>query len=527
MKKKNKKLPVIIASAAVIAAVAVVVTIIVLNSGHRVIKVESFEGVVALVRDSKDTELIDGMSLKSEDIITTGVDGLIELLVDADKHILAQADTAFTIVASGNDKKGKLKIDLVYGTSLIEIENKLAEGSEVEVTTPNATLSVRGTTFETSYTEADNTTVVKVTDGVVNVASDTESVEVSAGQMATVKDDEIEVGQLPIAYNNVTSFAIRHMNSHDYSDIYVKELVGWTYNAVGKDSQKPDGYTNNGVEIGYWVMTEDEVNSILEMTEHAPEDYLDNDDRDMVICAAYDYGDNADDGTMGYVYFKELEDEIYLGIIVSDNGSGALVGTDVKTYLPLTNEEYYSYGFPLSDESVSGDSMEVVETEESIEDETSEKEIALGTMEIKTINSSQTIIVTYNADYYSHNGAYYNLRQEKIADFGNEYGLSEFSGGGKIELYESIDIQNFYSQVKEGCSERGTTMSEANVITLSGRDALVCEEYLDGQLIQTYVAVEEQDSLLAFIINSGDVYDEGDTVIEELEAFLIDMVIVE
>ncbi len=349
-KSKSKLVPIILSLVALCMIIVVIVVVVALNNGHRVIKVESFEGAVSLVRDSDETDIMEGMNLKSEDTVTTGDSGLLQLLVDADKHILAKENTCFTIEASGSDEKGILRIELAYGTSLIEIENKLSDDSSVEVNTPNASLSVRGTTFETSYMETNNTTVVKVTDGVVNVASDTESAEVTAGQMATVRDDEIEVEPLPIAYNNVTPFAIRYMSSHEYSDVYVKELVGWNYNAVDKDSQKPDGYSNNSVEIGYWIMTEDEVNEILETTEHESVEYLKNDDRDMVICAAYDYRNDSNSGTMGYVYYKELEDDMYLGIIVSDLGSGSLVDTNIKTYLSLTNDCYYSIGVYLEGE---------------------------------------------------------------------------------------------------------------------------------------------------------------------------------
>ena len=126
--KKGKKIVLFVGSVALLAVVAAVL-FIVLGGGHRVIKVDEFEGDVTFERNSEEKDIVEGMNLKSEDSITTGDDGLVELLVDTDKHILAQENTSFVIISKGNEKKGKLVIKLNYGTSLVEIENKLNDKS--------------------------------------------------------------------------------------------------------------------------------------------------------------------------------------------------------------------------------------------------------------------------------------------------------------------------------------------------------------------------------------------------------------
>ena len=173
---------------AVILIVAAVIIAVVLKSGHRVIKVDDMDGEVSLERDSSEKDIVEGMNLKSKDMVTTGDDGLLELLVDTDKHILAKQNTCFEIVSNGNEKKGKLKIKLEYGSSLIEIENKLNENSSVEVETPNASLSVRGTTFEVSYSKEDESTFVEVTEGVVEVEAGDEKKTIKEGQTANVSE---------------------------------------------------------------------------------------------------------------------------------------------------------------------------------------------------------------------------------------------------------------------------------------------------------------------------------------------------
>lgn len=199
MKKKGL---IVVAILALVAIVAVVVTVVI-SKGYRVIKVEEFEGEVTLERASEKIEVFEGLKLKSEDTMTTEEDGLVELLVDEDKHILAKENTCFTIQSSGNKKKGKLTIELEYGTSLVEIENKLPDDYEVEVETPNATLSVRGTTFEVVYDKITKITTLVVTEGKVRVKTEDDAITVEAGESAVIEGTEIKVADPEAIVNPV------------------------------------------------------------------------------------------------------------------------------------------------------------------------------------------------------------------------------------------------------------------------------------------------------------------------------------
>ncbi len=192
------------------------------NGGHRVIKVDKVSGEVELEREETKQAIYEGTNLKSQDAVITGQDGQVELLVDSDKHIWAQENTKFKVVSNGDENKGKLKIELQYGTSLVEIEEKLPEGAFFEVETPNAAIGVRGTIFETSYYEDENKTVVLVTSGVVEVTSDTESVMVEAGQSAIVVDDDVEVVVDDIGESNNYTL-INNPNIEDA--YYVEEII--------------------------------------------------------------------------------------------------------------------------------------------------------------------------------------------------------------------------------------------------------------------------------------------------------------
>lgn len=199
MKKKG----LIAIAVLVIVAIVAVVVAVVISKGYRVIKVEEFEGEVTLERSSDEKEVFEGMKLKSEDTVTTEEDGLVELLVDDDKHILAKENTCFTIQSTGNNKKGKLTIELEYGTSLVEIENKLPDGYDVEVETPNASMSVRGTTFEVVYDKITKITTLVVTEGKVRVKTEDDAITVEAGESAVIEGTEIKVADPEAIVNPV------------------------------------------------------------------------------------------------------------------------------------------------------------------------------------------------------------------------------------------------------------------------------------------------------------------------------------
>ena len=163
---------------------------------YRVVKINHFEGEVTVLRDEK-MNAFEGLQLISEDTVETGESSKAELLADSDKHILAEENTKFVLKATGTEKSGNITINLLYGTSLIEIENKLSEESYFEVTTPNATLSVRGTTFEVNYDEETETTSVEVIEGVVAVTSEDKTEELTAGKTAVVTADEIVIEEKP------------------------------------------------------------------------------------------------------------------------------------------------------------------------------------------------------------------------------------------------------------------------------------------------------------------------------------------
>lgn len=185
----NKK--VILAVAAFVAVAVIIAVIIIFASAHkdkyRVIKIKSFEGDVKVQRENQESfEAFEGLQLVSEDTMEVGKGSFLELLADSDKHIGAGEETGFIIHSSGTSKKGSIVIELLYGKALFTIDNKLNEDSLFDVQTPNATMSVRGTTFSVEYNQSLNETTVEVMEGRVWITAEGQEQMLEAGDSIVI-----------------------------------------------------------------------------------------------------------------------------------------------------------------------------------------------------------------------------------------------------------------------------------------------------------------------------------------------------
>lgn len=170
MTKPSMKKIIIPAAAVVLLAAAAVIAVLMLShkDAYRLVKVNSYEGEVSVSReDDGELSAFEGMKLVTEDRVDVAEESFLELLADEDKHICAEENTGFVLNASGTSESGKITIELLYGKSLFTIDNKLNEDSFFEVKTPNATLSVRGTSFSVEYNRETGETTVEVFEGKV------------------------------------------------------------------------------------------------------------------------------------------------------------------------------------------------------------------------------------------------------------------------------------------------------------------------------------------------------------------------
>ncbi|WP_283162775.1 InlB B-repeat-containing protein [Tannockella kyphosi] len=118
------------------------------QESYRTIKVLEYDGTATIDReDIGEISIYDGMQLVSGDKITVDQDSYVRLVLDEDKYIYIEANTVLSIVASGDEENSQTEIIVETGSIVNELTAALSDESTYEVTTPNASMSVRGTVF--------------------------------------------------------------------------------------------------------------------------------------------------------------------------------------------------------------------------------------------------------------------------------------------------------------------------------------------------------------------------------------------
>lgn len=226
MKKLDKKRLLIALAAVVLAIIGFAVFFFLRKDTYRIIKVYEINGTSRVKRGSlEDLEPFANMLLQSGDTVNVDT-GTMTLRLDDDKYVYAEENTEFSIAAAGNSKEGRTTIELKKGAIVNEIRKKLGEGSSYEVNTPNATMSVRGTTFRVEVTyDQDGTcyTRITVTDGKVVTRLKYEDGSVAEEEVAVEKDGEV------IIYRDSTT-----------TD-YVKDILGENTGENNNEESKADG----------------------------------------------------------------------------------------------------------------------------------------------------------------------------------------------------------------------------------------------------------------------------------------------
>lgn len=144
----------------------------------------------------------EGEMLAAGNKVHVGDASSLTLMADADKFFYVEANTEMSVDATGKEGSTKTVINIEKGSGLIRIDNKLGSDESFEVTTPNATMAIRGTVFRvsTGIENGQPVTNVKVLEGGVELSpvngqglvSDSKMIE--AGQEAniiSVNDTEI------------------------------------------------------------------------------------------------------------------------------------------------------------------------------------------------------------------------------------------------------------------------------------------------------------------------------------------------
>lgn len=119
---------------------------------YRQIQVYKIDGIATVERQGSSMEAYENMQLQSGDMVETVAESYLQLKLDEDKYILIEPDSKISLQATGNSVDSKTSIYLEKGAIVNQLDHPLSEDSSYQVTTPNSTMAVRGTTFRVEIT---------------------------------------------------------------------------------------------------------------------------------------------------------------------------------------------------------------------------------------------------------------------------------------------------------------------------------------------------------------------------------------
>jgi len=130
-------------------------------------KVVTSVGQVSVLRDSQPWALSIGDQVQVKELIITGPDGDAVFQVSDGSTFEVYPNSE--LVFRKNPPNWKDLIDVLVGRVRIHIEHWGNVPNPNRVVTPTAVISVRGTTFDVSVNDDDETTTVEVEEGLVEV----------------------------------------------------------------------------------------------------------------------------------------------------------------------------------------------------------------------------------------------------------------------------------------------------------------------------------------------------------------------
>ena len=137
------------------------------DAGNYAAKVLTASGQVSVMKDFRPWAVSAGESIGVTQMIVTGEDGHAVLQVSDGSTVEVYPNSQF--VFRKNPGNWRDLIDLFLGRVRVHIEHLGTTPNPNRILTPVAVISVRGTTFDVTVNEDDETTMVEVEDGTVEV----------------------------------------------------------------------------------------------------------------------------------------------------------------------------------------------------------------------------------------------------------------------------------------------------------------------------------------------------------------------
>jgi hypothetical protein len=124
-------------------------------------------GSVSVLREGVEYAVMEGGEVRVKELIFTGADGSARFLVSDGSTFDVFPNSR--VVFRKNVPNWRDLLDVLVGRVKVHIQHLGTQPNPNRVVTPTAVISVRGTTFDISVDEDDETTLVEVEEGVVEV----------------------------------------------------------------------------------------------------------------------------------------------------------------------------------------------------------------------------------------------------------------------------------------------------------------------------------------------------------------------
>ncbi|HEX6896424.1 MAG TPA: FecR family protein [Bryobacteraceae bacterium] len=131
-------------------------------------QVISLTGQVSVLRDGEPWALNVGDQIRIQQVIVTGPDGSARFQVSDGSFFEVYPNS--NVIFRKNPGNFKDLLDLLVGRVKIHIQKLGGQPNPNRIMTPTAVISVRGTTFDVAVDDDDQTTLVTVEEGIVDVS---------------------------------------------------------------------------------------------------------------------------------------------------------------------------------------------------------------------------------------------------------------------------------------------------------------------------------------------------------------------
>jgi hypothetical protein len=200
-------------------------------------KVMSMTGQVSVLRGSEPWALSIGDAVQARQVIVTGPDGFAQFQVSDGSTFEVYPNS--NVVFRKNPPNWRDLLDVLVGRVKIHIQKFGGQPNPNRILTPTAVISVRGTTFDVSVNDDDETTLVTVEEGVVDVRHALKpgvTKTVNAGESLHIYRDQ------PLAQSFVDKGALAQRVLHTLADAVYTMIT----NPVGRGTSIGGGKVPTG-----------------------------------------------------------------------------------------------------------------------------------------------------------------------------------------------------------------------------------------------------------------------------------------